>query len=185
MHNRYSWAAAITLVVILAGCKQAPPPPAPDTHDADVKAIRDVETAWDQAFATKDVDKVGAFYADDASLFLPDAPVVNGIAAIKAADKPFLSDKNFSLTCASDKVDVAKSGDLGYSQGAYTMTFTDSKTKRALTVKGKYVEVYKKQADGGWKDVEDISTEDARPSLVNRHPSSAKKHTSPAKKHRR
>jgi len=178
MHNRYCWAAAFALAVILAGCKQAPPPPAPDTHDADVKAIRDVETAWDQAFATKDVDKVGAFYADDASLFLPDAPVVNGIAAIKAADKPFLSDKNFSLTCASDKVDVAKSGDLGYSQGTLTITMTDPKTKKVLTLKGKYVEVYKKQADGGWKAVAVIWNEDARPSP-------AKKHPSPAKKHRR
>jgi len=166
MHNRYCWAAAFALAVILAGCKQAPPPPAPDTHDADVKAIRDVETAWDQAFATKDVDKVGAFYADDASLFLPDAPVVNGIAAIKAADKPFLSDKNFSLTCASDKVDVAKSGDFGYSQGSLTQTMTDPKTKKVLTVKGKYVTVFKKQADGGWKAVADIWNEDAPPAPV-------------------
>ncbi len=39
-----------------------------------------------------------------------------------------LEDKNFSLTWASDKVDVAKSGDLAYSQGAFTMTSTDTKT---------------------------------------------------------
>ena len=55
MHNRHSWAAAIALVVILAGCKQAPPP-APDTHDADVKAIRDLQAATVQAIAAKDID---------------------------------------------------------------------------------------------------------------------------------
>ena len=54
MHNRNFLAAAFALTVILAGCKQAPPPPAPDTHDADVKAIRDLETAWVQAFNAKD-----------------------------------------------------------------------------------------------------------------------------------
>jgi uncharacterized protein (TIGR02246 family) len=175
MHNRYSWAAAITLVLILAGCKQAPPP-APNNHDADVKAIRDLEAATVQAIAAKDVDKLGAFYAEDASMFDPDAPVFNGTAAIKAAWKSYIADKNFSLTFASDKVEVAKSGDLGYSQGAYTMTFTDPKTKKVLTERGKYVTVFEKQADGSWKAVADIDNEDARPSLARKHPSPAKKH---------
>ena len=74
MHNRYFLAAAFALTVILAGCNQAPPPPAPDTHDADVKAIRDLETAMVQAFIAKDVDKVVAFYADDASRFRSRCP---------------------------------------------------------------------------------------------------------------
>jgi ketosteroid isomerase-like protein len=58
-------------------------------------------------------------------------------------------------------VDAAKSGDLGYSQGAYTMTFTDPKTKKVRTVNGKYVTVFQKPADGGWKAVADIFNEDA------------------------
>ena len=184
IHNRYIFGVAFALAVIFVGCKQAPPP-APNTHDADVKAIRDLEAAWVQAFAAKDVDKIGAFYADDASMFDPDAPVISGKAAIKEAYKPFLADKNSSLTFVSDKVDVAKSGDLGYSQGAYTMTFTDPKTKKVLTDRGKYVTVYKKQTDGSWKAVADIGNEDARPSLAKKHPSPARKHPSPAKKHRR
>ena len=163
MHNRYFWGAAFALAVILVGCKQAPPPPVPDTHDADVKAIRDLEAATVQAIAAKDLDKVVAFYANDASLFDPDAPVVNGTTAIKTAWKPWLEDKNLSLTFASDKVEVAKSGDLGYSQGTMTMTMTDPKTKKVLTEKGKYVTVFMKQADGSWKAVADIANEDAPP----------------------
>ena len=31
---------------------------APDTHDADVKAIKDTETAWMKDAATKDVEKL-------------------------------------------------------------------------------------------------------------------------------
>ena len=65
MQNRYSLPAALALAVILAGCAPAPPPPAPDTRAADAQAIRDFETAWAQAFATKDVDKIGVFYADE------------------------------------------------------------------------------------------------------------------------
>jgi uncharacterized protein (TIGR02246 family) len=184
MHTRYAWAAAITLVGILAGCKQAPPP-APNTHDADVKAIRDLETAQLQGFAARDLDKICASYADDASVLFPDAPVISGTVAIKTAFKPFLADKNFTNTAASDKVDVAKSGDIGYSQGAYTMTFTAPKTKKVLTEKGKYVTVFQKQADGGWKAVADIFNEDVPPSPAKKHQSPARKHPSPAKKHRR
>ena len=116
---------------------------------------------------------------------MPDAPVVTGAAAIAAAFKPFLADKNFSLTSASDTVDIAKSGDLGYSQGTYTMKSTDPKTKKVLTEHGKYVTVFQKQADGGWKAVADIFNEDAPPSPVKKHPSPARKHPSLPKKHRR
>jgi uncharacterized protein (TIGR02246 family) len=160
MTKRYSVAAAVALAVILAGCSQTPPP-APDTREADSKAIRDLEASWVQAFATRDVKKIGMVYADDASLFLPNMPVLNGTDAIEAALKPMVADKGFSLSFAATKVEVAKSGDIGYSEGAYNMTMTAPKSKRVLTEKGKYVTVFKKQADGGWKVVADIVNADA------------------------
>ena len=161
MQARHLSLAAMSLAVFLAGCTPAaPPPPPPDTHDADVKAIKDVETAWVQAFATKDAYKIATVYSEDASVFMTDSPIITGIPAIKAALKPIVADKNFAITFASEKVDVAKSGDLGYSQGAYTMTSTSPKTKKAVTEKGKYVTVFKKQADGSWKAVSDIFNAD-------------------------
>ena len=163
MHNRYCWAAAFALAVILAGCKQAPPPPAPDTHDADVKAIRDCETGWNTAVAAKDLDKLMAYYADDASALYPDIPVLTGISAIRDAYKKDFADKNYSESAVTDKMEIAKSGDLAYTQGSFTYTFTDPKTKKVLTEKSKYVTVYKKQADGRWKAVADIGNEDAPP----------------------
>ncbi|MGB9408108.1 MAG: SgcJ/EcaC family oxidoreductase [Terracidiphilus sp.] len=165
MRNRCTLLAALALAAILAGCNQAPPP-APDTRQADAKAIRDLETAWSQAAATKDVDKFAAYYADDATALYDNMPIINGKEAIKAAMKPFFQDKNFSLTWATTKVEVARSGDIAYSQGTIAVTFTDPKTKKVMTEKGKYVEVYKKQADGGWKAVEDIWNADAPATAV-------------------
>jgi uncharacterized protein (TIGR02246 family) len=154
--------AVIPFVVVLAGCTPAAPPLAPpDTHDADAKAIKNVEAAWVQAFTTKNLDKVASFYTDDASVFLPGAPIITGIPAIKAALKPMIADRNFSLTFAADKVDVAKSGDLGFSQGAYTMTYSSSKGKKMVAEKGKYVTIFRKQTDGSWKNVADIFNADA------------------------
>jgi ketosteroid isomerase-like protein len=45
---------------------------------------------------------------------------------------------------------VAKSGELGYTSGTYQMTFNDPSGK-PISDTGKYVTVWKKQSDGGWK----------------------------------
>jgi ketosteroid isomerase-like protein len=154
--------APFVSILVLAGCSQVPPPVV-DTREADAKAIRDAEAKQLSDFSAKekDLDKITSFWADDASVFFPDMPVLSGQAAIKPAIKEMMSDPNFSMTFAATKVEVAKSSDYGYSQGAYTMTSTDPKTKKVLTEKGKYVTVYKKQADGSWKAVADINNADA------------------------
>jgi len=142
-------------LLISTGCAPAPA----DTHDADVKAIKDTEAAWNQAFSAKDVGKTVSFYTDDASLLLPNAPAISGRDGIKQALQPMLADANFSLHFESVKVDAARSGEMAYSQGTYTMTLTDPGTKKPLTDKGKYLTVYKKQA-GDWKAVEDTVSSD-------------------------
>ena len=45
----------VTLSALLTGCANS----APDTHDADVSALKDTEAAWVKDAATKDVDKWG------------------------------------------------------------------------------------------------------------------------------
>ena len=157
------WPGVIALASLLVGCTPAPPPTPPDTRDADARAIRSTEAKWMQAFASKDADKVAAFYTEDASLLLPDAPVISGRTGIAAAFKPMLADKNFSLTFASTRVQAAKSSDLAYSEGTFTMTVTAPKSKKVLTEKGKYVTVFQKQSDGSWLAVSDILNEDAPP----------------------
>ncbi len=43
------------------------------------------------------------------------------------------------------------------------MTMTNPKTKKPVEDKGSYVTVYKKQADGNWKAIEDINTSEVAP----------------------
>jgi ketosteroid isomerase-like protein len=83
-----------------------------------------------------------------------------GKDAIRAGMKDVIADPKFSLDLKTAKVDVSKD-DLAYSQGTYSVTFADPKTKKILAETGRYVEVYKKQADGSWKVVEDINSPEA------------------------
>jgi ketosteroid isomerase-like protein len=74
---------------------------------------------------------------------------------------PILADPNFSLTFQSTRAMASKGGDMVYSQGTYTMTMTNPKTKEPITDKGKYLTVYTKQADGSWKVVADTFNSDS------------------------
>jgi uncharacterized protein (TIGR02246 family) len=158
--------AAAALLAIQLGCAPAQPPAAPDTRAADEKAIRDGEAQWVKDFATKDPEKVLAHYADDASSMIPDMALMTGHDAIRAGLKEEFSDQNSVLDFHPTKVEVAKSGDLAYSQGTYSYTSTDPKTKKAVHEHGNYIEVYQKQADGSWKAEEDIATQEAPPAPV-------------------
>jgi uncharacterized protein (TIGR02246 family) len=141
----------------MAACNQAPPPP-PDTHDADVKAINDLEAQWNQAYVAKDPDKIASFYADDAVLMVPGEDAIRGKDAIHSGFKQMVADSAMSLKFHSDRVDVAKSGDMAYSAGTYEMTATDSATHKVINDHGNFVTDYRKQADGSWKAVADIAT---------------------------
>jgi ketosteroid isomerase-like protein len=48
-------------------------------------------------------------------------------------------------------VEASKSGELVYVVGSYTLTTKASKGKPAKAEHGKYMSVWKKQADGSWK----------------------------------
>ena len=69
-----------------------------------------------------------------------------------------ISQPGFSLSFASDHVDVAASGDLATSHGVYKQTLTDAKTGAQMIETGSYVTVYKPQPDRTWKAVWDINT---------------------------
>jgi uncharacterized protein (TIGR02246 family) len=151
--------APLALALMQFGCSDAPKAAA-DTRVADEKAIRELEAQWVKDFAAKDLDKDMSHYTDDASFLLTDMPIVNGRDAIRGIHKGMLADPAWTVNFSAAKVEVAKSGDLAYSQGAYTMTSTNPKTKKTATEKGKYITVFKKQPDGAWKAQQDMLNAD-------------------------
>jgi len=152
----------LTLAVLTIACANAPAPPPPDTRAADVQAVKDLEAAWSKDANSKDADKWASYFAEDGSGLYPGAGTLNGKAAIKAAMSPMLADPNFSLAFQSTRAMASKGGDMVYSEGAYTMTMTNPKTKKPMTDKGKYLTVYMKQADGSWKAVSDTYNSDSQ-----------------------
>jgi uncharacterized protein (TIGR02246 family) len=152
MVRNTSLIVCLALATLTAGCSNAPAPP-PDTRAADVQAVKDIEAASLKDAAAKDPDKWATYFAEDASGLFPGDGMLNGKADIRAAMATYFADPNFSLTLQSTRVMASKGGDMAYSQGTYTMTVTNPKTKKPITDKGKYLTVYTKQTDGSWKAV--------------------------------
>jgi ketosteroid isomerase-like protein len=154
----------ICAAVVLNACDaKSPSAKGPVDTARIVDAIKTDEVHWNSDYKSGDAGVVAAHYATNATLMIPGAAPLVGAAAIKAGLEQALSDKAFRLSFASDKVDVAASGDLAAARGSYTETATDPKTSEVVTDKGSYVTIYKPQPDGAWKAVWDINTPGAPP----------------------
>jgi uncharacterized protein (TIGR02246 family) len=144
----------------MTACNEAPPTATvvPDTHDADVKAISDNETQWNSDYASRDADKIVSHYTDDAVLITPGEEAAKGKDGIRNAVNAMMSDKAFTVTFKASKVDISKSGELGYSLGEYKLTATNPFTHKIANDHESYVTTYRKQPDGSWKAETDIVT---------------------------
>jgi uncharacterized protein (TIGR02246 family) len=149
----------LLLAVWTAACSKAPTPP-PDTRAADLQAVKEVEAASFKAVAAKDDNWIN-YFAEDACGLYPGAGILCGKAAIKTSMASFFADPNFSVTFQCTRAMASKGGDMVFSQGTYTLTMTNPKTKKPMTDKGKYLTVYMKQADGSWKAVADTYNSDS------------------------
>ncbi len=144
---------------VLTGCATAPPPVVDHRAEA-IEQIRAAEVAAIRAFGARNADQSASFYAADAALMMTNSHTVKG-ADIQPVLKEMMADPNFSMQFVTAKVEASKSGELGYTRGAYTLTMTDPKSKKILREAGKYLTVYARQNDGSWKIVDDMTNPDA------------------------
>jgi uncharacterized protein (TIGR02246 family) len=145
--------------LILTGCSQSP---APDNREADAKALREGEVAaFVKDWGGKDADRIAAHYATDANVMIPNTPLMTGKDAVGKGMKDALADPNWSLVLQPVQVEVSKGGDIGYTRGTYLLTATDPPTKKVATEKGRFITIFRKEADGSWKAIQDMNNAEA------------------------
>jgi ketosteroid isomerase-like protein len=115
--------------------------------------IVQTEKDFEKMAAEKGVAEAFAFYAADSAVINRGAYLNFGKTEIKDHYLKWKF-KEVSLKWSPDFVDVAASGDLGYTYGKFTFSATDT-TGTKIEDKGYFHTVWKKQADGNWKYVWD------------------------------
>jgi len=113
------------------------------------KALRKLDAEWSAAASAKNVDKTVSYYSNDAVVLPPNAPLASTPMAIRAQWKKDI-DSMIGGGWKPTRVEVAKSGDMAYVSGTYTFNFKDAGGK-TVEDRGKYLEVWERQADGSWK----------------------------------
>jgi uncharacterized protein (TIGR02246 family) len=158
VRNSLALAGAAVLMASSGGCAKY------QESKIDPAAIKDAikadEKKWNDQIKSKDLEGSLSHYAEDAYFVAPGVKPANGATEVRKAYADGMSDPAFEISFASDKIDVAGSGDLAYARGRFSEKYTDPKTKQVMTDSGSYVTVYKKQADGSWKAVEDFAAAD-------------------------
>jgi len=125
-----------------------------DSIDA-VNAINKADSLWDDQSAHNSVQGWLAFYTDDAIMLPPGEKVCNDKASREASIKAYFAMPSASMRFQATKTEASKSGDLGYSTGAYQFGYKDASGKE-MHETGKFNETWKKQSDGSWKCIVDI-----------------------------
>jgi ketosteroid isomerase-like protein len=135
------------------------PSAAVDNRAADAAAIQAADEQWSAAAAKNDLAGTLAFYADDAVLLAPNAPIAKDQNSIRQTWAAMLG-PGTAVSWKVTKAEASKSGELGYLYGTYSLSMKDPKGGPAVNDTGKMVEIWKKQADGKWKCVVDTFNSD-------------------------
>jgi ketosteroid isomerase-like protein len=114
------------------------------------QALRDLDSQWSAAAAAKDLDKTVSYYSDDAIVMPPNTSAATIKEAIRQVWGDLIASPGLAVSWKATKVEVAKSGDIGFVSGTYELTMNDASGK-PVPDHGKYLEVWEKQADGKWK----------------------------------
>ncbi len=102
-----------------------------------------------------DVERIISFWSDDAKIYPPRSPVVEGKQAIREFVIGSLKMPGFSVMWEPVEVVVAPGGDMGYTTGRNRFTIPDG-SGNLLTMRGRYVTVWRRETSGTWKCVIDI-----------------------------
>ena len=133
---------------------QSPPSGPPSGKSRDTQPVeqllRGLDGDWAKTAAGKDVEQTIAFYSDDAIMFAPNATNAATKETIRNVWREMFASPGFIITWKPTRVQLAKSGDMGWVSGTYELTMNDASSK-PINDRGKYLEVWEKQSDGNWK----------------------------------
>ena len=138
----------------MAGCNQT-------KVDKTVEGEKIIQLSkeWSQAAATKDIEKTLSYWADDAFVMQEGQAPLKGKQAIRQMVEGSFKMPGFSISWEPQSVEVSDNGDMAYLIENSKVSYNDS-TGKTITINNKAVSIWRKQADGSWKNVVDIATAD-------------------------
>jgi ketosteroid isomerase-like protein len=114
------------------------------------EVLLEADRAFDRETNARRIAGWVDWFAEDGRMFPDGRDVIQGKAAIRELMEPLFSHPENSLRWEPIGGDMAASGELGYTYGRSTLHRPNAAGETGDYF-GKYVTIWKKQADGGWK----------------------------------
>ncbi|MBA7707624.1 hypothetical protein ES703_116500 [subsurface metagenome] len=131
--------------------------------EADIAAIKECGDLYALALNTGDLELWLSLHTDDIVKMGPDAPSVLGLEELRAGMEPAFDNFTFEMTINTEEVQVA--GDWAFARGTYTFSMTPKAGGETISVMpdGKFLTIWKRQADGSWKASHDCYNSNVPP----------------------
>jgi len=140
----------LLLFIILTACSEKKI----DTK-AEGEKLMQISREWSKTAATDSVEKILSYWADDAIVMSPGQAPVKGKNAIREMIEGTSKIPGFKISWEPLSVFVSKSGDMAYMIEQNQITVNDSLGK-PVTEFNKSVTIWRKEADGSWKNIVDM-----------------------------
>ncbi|MDE3056635.1 MAG: DUF4440 domain-containing protein [Bacteroidota bacterium] len=145
---------ALSLLFLSAGCSKT----SVDTS-AESNALLQTDIQFSKISVAQGAAEAFYEFMDDSSVSL--SPNADPLTGKEKIHQRMLSGGNeYTLSWTPKKADVARSGDLGYTWGTYELSFKAEDGTPQMRY-GKYLNIWRKQADGSWKMLVDIGNQSA------------------------
>jgi len=155
------WLRSLTFVLTAAAC--AAPAKAPDTPAMDPAALKDAiqarEKEWSAAYLAGNGAAIAALYTEDAASIQPVGDSWSGRAAIAKGEQAGLD--TLTITAREDIAEevIPAGNDHAIEVGHYSFQGTSKASKKPVSSSGRYMVLWRKDADGVWRLQRDIGTE--------------------------
>jgi uncharacterized protein (TIGR02246 family) len=126
------------------------------------EAVEKDYKAVEQAFHKGDADSISRMYTEDAELFMPGAPVLEGRDAIHQAWEKIVGTGGNTLRTVVRE--VQESGELAFDTGQFTATAPNGSVLNT----GKWIVIWKRQSSGEWKIHRDFMHWDVPPADISK-----------------
>ena len=117
--------------------------------------LRSADERYTATMDAGDVEGIVALYAPDATRYPPNGEPTHGLEAMRAFAEGVSATPGFSLRAQPISLDVAASGELGYTLNLLELRVTGPDGQPTVQWLRDF-HIWRKGADGAWRIVEDI-----------------------------
>lgn len=150
MMRPYKMVTAAALLALTAGCSDSTV-----DQEAEAQALMELSRKWSDQAASGNLEAVMEFWADDAVMLPPDAPILRGKEAIRGYVEAAMETPGFEISWEPISAHISDAGDMAYMIERNVTEF-DGPDGNRVTIHGKVVTVWRRDGDGRWRNVVDM-----------------------------